>query len=87
MKNYKAILKTVRCTENTRIDPDGFSTFSIFNVGTAPVLLNGVLPLRSGGRFDVPFEPYVKYASDLSVVFDGTGTKDAYVNLIYYTEL
>lgn len=73
---------------NKRIDPDGFGTFSIINGGETLLLVNGVIPLNPGSRFEVPFEPYVEFAGEITLSFepDPTGQKKnlAYAMLVYY---
>lgn len=88
LPRYRASIKTIMAHGNKRIDPDGFGSFSIINGGETLLLVNGVIPLKSGARFEVPFEPYVQFASEITLSFepDPAGQKSslAYAILVYY---
>ena len=91
LPSYRASIKTIMAHGNKRIDPDGFGSFSIINGGETLLLVNGVIPLKPGARFEVPFEPYVQFASEITLSFepDPAGQKAslAYAVLVYYKPL
>lgn len=86
---YKVTIKSQQITKNTIVEPDGFGTFTLANLGTAPILLNDAITIPPSQRFDVPFEPYVQMDNELKIIFQNTGslTQSAILVLLYYKEV
>ena len=86
---YKVISKQEQITTNKKIMPDGFGTWGVFNIGTAPILLNGVIPIPAGSRYELPLEPYCKWWGDLVITFNNDGTKinNAIIFKLYYEKI
>lgn len=82
---YKATSKNQIITENTYIQPDGYSQLLLKNIGDCNCTVNDNIPLPAGDTFSWDNEPEIVIDETTSVRFIGEGTvKRVLVLKIYF---
>lgn len=88
MQKYTATTKTVVKTESTIIEPDGYSTIEVSNIGDDTIFVNNNVPVLPGGAWTFENREYVTISELTSIRFEGVGTTPkALVQFIYYKEV
>lgn len=82
---YKATSKNQIITENSNIQPDGYSQLLLKNIGDCDCTVNDNIPLPAGDTFSWDNEPEIVIDETTSVRFIGEGeVKRVLVLKIYF---
>ena len=83
---YKTNFRSMVLTENSVIQPDGFTSIKLINTGDEDVTLNGNVQVATTKEFFWDNHPSVKIDQILNVTFSGLGANPKLVVIQYYCE-
>lgn len=86
---YKATTNTKVINKNTNIEPDGYSTIEVSNIGDDTIFVNNNIPVLPGGSWTFENREYVVVDELTRIRFAGaeSTTPKALVQFVYYKEV